>query len=239
MPCPGVVCVRDGRAVAVYACGLPVALQDDLIPGGADVDVTDANKREYIRLIAQHRLTSSIRAQIDSFLEGLQDLVPRDLLSIFNENELELLVSGMPTIDRACALPCLAACSHAPAVLCWPVCAVDDLKANTEYHQYEATDDVIQWFWKVLRTFSQEELARLIQFVTGTSKVPLDGFAGLQGMSGPQKFQIHRIYGGDERLPTAHTCFNQLDLPNYSSEDVLRARLLLVLREGSEGFGFV
>jgi E3 ubiquitin-protein ligase HUWE1 len=76
-----------------------VSHQDELIPGGADVEVTDANKREYIRLIAQHKLTSTIRAQIDSFIEGLQDLVPRDLLSIFNENELELLVSGLPVID--------------------------------------------------------------------------------------------------------------------------------------------
>lgn len=137
---------------------------------------------------------------------------------------------------------------------------VDDLRTHTEYHQYEASDDVIQWFWSVLRGFSQEELARLIQFVTGTSKVPLEGFAGLQvrvavncctgppppphtpsvqGMNGPQKFQIHRIYGGDDRLPTAHTCFNQLDLPRYSCEDVLRERLQFVLREGSEGFGFV
>lgn len=77
-----------------------VLCQDDLIPGGSEVDVTDANKREYIRLIAQHRLTSSIRAQIDSFLEGLHDLVPRDLLSIFNENELELILSGLPSINR-------------------------------------------------------------------------------------------------------------------------------------------
>jgi hypothetical protein len=50
--------------------------------------------------MAQHRLTMSIRSQIDSFLEGLQELVPQRILSIFDENELELLVSGMPTIDR-------------------------------------------------------------------------------------------------------------------------------------------
>ena len=62
--------------------------------------MTDANKSEYVRLMAQHRLTMSIRSQIDSFLEGLQELLPQRVLSIFDENELELLVSGMPTIDR-------------------------------------------------------------------------------------------------------------------------------------------
>ena len=55
--------------------------------------------------MANHRLTMSIRSQIDSFLEGLHELVPKDLLSIFDENELELIVSGMPTIDRMCLGP--------------------------------------------------------------------------------------------------------------------------------------
>lgn len=188
---------------------------DELIPGGSSIEVTDANKSEYVRLMAQHRLTMSIRSQIDSFLEGLQELLPQRVLSIFDENELELLVSGMPTID------------------------LDDLKAHTDYVQYTEADPIIQWFWSVLKSFSQEERARLIQFATGTSKVPLEGFAGLQGMNGPQRFSIHRIYGGDDRLPTAHTCFNQIDLPQYSSEEVLRSRLLLALREGAEGFGFI
>ena len=75
-------------------------------------------------------------------------------------------------------------------------------------------------------------------FVTGSSKVPLGGFAALQGISGPQKFQIHKAYGGGARLCTAHTCFNQLDLPEYSSADELRERLMLAIHEGNEGFGF-
>lgn len=73
----------------------------------------------------------------------------------------------------------------------------------------------------------------------GTSKVPLEGFKALQGVSGPQKFQIHKAYGPTNRLPSAHTCFNQLDLIEYESKEQLRERLLLALQEGSEGFGFV
>ena len=85
---------------------------------------------------------------------------------------------------------------------------------------------------------NKEDMARLLQFCTGTSKVPLDGFKALQGISGPQKFQIHRAYGPLDRLPAAHTCFNQLDLIEYESKDQLREKLLLAIHEGSEGFGF-
>ena len=72
----------------------------------------------------------------------------------------------------------------------------------------------------------------------GTSKVPLGGFANLQGISGPQRLSIHRAYGDPSRLPSAHTCFNQLDLPEYGSKEQLRERLLMAIHEGATGFGF-
>lgn len=48
---------------------------------------------------------------------------------------------------------------------------VDDLKTNTEYTGYTAASPVVQWFWDVVRSFSKEDMARLLQFITGTSKV--------------------------------------------------------------------
>jgi E3 ubiquitin-protein ligase HUWE1 len=164
--------------------------------------------------VAEHRLTTAIRPQIESFMEGFNELVSRELISIFNDKELELLISGLPEID------------------------LEDLKANTEYTGYTAASPVVQWFWDVVRSFSKEDMARLLQFITGTSKVPLEGFRALQGISGPQRFQIHKAYGAPERLPSAHTCFNQLDLPNYATKDQLQDRLLLAIHEASEGFGF-
>lgn len=50
---------------------------------------------------------------------------------------------------------------------------MDDLRANTEYSGYSAASPVIQWFWEVVQGFSKEDKARLLQFVTGTSKVPV------------------------------------------------------------------
>lgn len=79
---------------------------------------------------------------------------------------------------------------------------------------------------------------KLVQFVTGTGKIPVGGFSELVGMSGPQKFNIHKDRNGAHRLPQAHTCFNQLDLPEYESYDQLREAVLRAINEGAEGFGF-
>lgn len=186
----------------------------DLIPHGRNIAVTNENKMEYVKLVTHHRMATGIRQQIDAFLKGFHQLVPPEMISIFNENELELLISGMPEID------------------------IDDLKANTDYANYKPTDNVIRWFWNVLYSCTQEERALFLQFVTGTSKVPLEGFKALEGMRGTHKFNIHKAFGNPNALPSAHTCFNQLDLPEYESEDKLRQCLLLAIREGTEGFGF-
>lgn len=186
----------------------------ELIPNGRNIRVTEENKHQYVDLVAEHRLTTAIRPQINAFLEGFNELISRDLISIFNDKELELLISGLPDID------------------------LDDMRANTEYSGYSVASPVIQWFWDVAQGFSKEDKARLLQFVTGTSKVPLEGFSALQGISGSQKFQIHKAYGSPEHLPSAHTCFNQLDLPEYPSKEHLEERLLLAIHEANEGFGF-
>ncbi|KAI9099723.1 hypothetical protein DFS34DRAFT_502229 [Phlyctochytrium arcticum] len=183
----------------------------DLKPDGSNLQVTEENKHEYVKLVVEQRLRTAIKAQIDAFLSGFHEIIPQDLVKIFNEQELELLISGMPDID------------------------VDDWKNNTEYQNFSASSPQVQWFWRAVRSFSQEERAKLVQFVTGTSKVPLEGFAELQGSSGVQKFQIHKDFASTDRLPSAHTCFNQLDLPLYETYEQLRASLLIAISEGATG----
>eukprot|EP00891_Asterochloris_glomerata_P006130 jgi/Astpho2/6130/e_gw1.00084.51.1_t len=186
----------------------------ELKPGGQNLKVTEENKREYVNLVARHRMTTAIKAQINAFLQGFRDLAPKELIDIFNDHELELMISGLPEID------------------------IDDLRANTEYSGYTAASRQIQWFWELVRDLDKEDLALLVQFVTGTSKVPLEGFKALQGISGPQKFQVHKAYGPQDRLPSAHTCFNQLDMLEYETKELLKDRLMVAIHEGSEGFGF-
>ncbi|GBG33706.1 E3 ubiquitin-protein ligase UPL1 [Hondaea fermentalgiana] len=186
----------------------------ELFPGGAEIPVTEENKRDYIRLVTHYRMTNGIRAQLDAFLEGFHELVPAELISIFDENELELLIAGVPEID------------------------LDDLKANTEYVGYSAASQQIRWFWKCLEGLPSEDHARFLMFVTGTSKVPLDGFKNLIGMRGVQRFTIHKAYGSDDALPQSHSCFNQLDLPAYNTEAALCEKLTYAIHECTEGYGF-
>ncbi|KAL2169321.1 hypothetical protein VTG60DRAFT_6255 [Thermothelomyces hinnuleus] len=186
----------------------------DLIENGRNIPVTEENKHEYVRLIVEHKLLTSVKDQMENFLKGFHDIIPEDLISIFTEQELELLISGLPEID------------------------VDDWKANTEYQNYTPASQQIQWFWRAVRSFDKEERAKLLQFVTGTSKVPLNGFKELEGMNGINRFNIHRDYGNKDRLPSSHTCFNQLDLPEYESYEVLRSQLLKAITAGSDYFGF-
>ncbi|KAF9566753.1 hypothetical protein CPC08DRAFT_814629 [Agrocybe pediades] len=182
--------------------------------GGETIPVTQENKREFVQLSAQYRLYSSIKDQIESLSAGFYEIIPKDLITIFNEQELELLISGTPDID------------------------VDEWRAATDYSGYTSSDPNIVWWWRALKSFNREERAKVLSFATGTSRVPLSGFLDLQGVQGVQKFSIHRAYGEPDRLPQAHTCFNQIDLPQYTSYEMLRQQLLMAIHEGGEGFAF-
>lgn len=182
----------------------------ELVPGGAKVKVTDSNKRHYLDCLAQHRLANTVREEMTAFLRGLNELIPDTLLSIFDENELELLMCGTGQFSVA------------------------DFKANHVVggSSYEFRK-VLDWFWTAVSNFTDEEMARLLQFTTGCSQLPAGGFAELV-----PRFQITAAptFG---ILPTAHTCFNQLCLPDYESYEQLEKSLLLAITEGSEGFGMI
>ncbi|CAH0589905.1 unnamed protein product [Chrysodeixis includens] len=189
-------------------------IQRDLKPGGANIAVDNDNKDEYIKLVIQWRFVSRVQEQMFAFLEGLGGLVPLPLLKIFDENELELLLCGIQHID------------------------VRDWRANTLYKgDYHANHIVVQWFWRVVLSFSNEMRSRLLQFVTGTSRVPMNGFKELYGSNGPQLFTIEK-WGSPDNYPRAHTCFNRIDLPPYESYQQLREKLIKAI-EGSQGFAGV
>jgi len=106
-----------------------------------------------------------------------------------------------------------------------PEIDIDDLKETTNYVNYVRDSQVITWFWEILtQEYDNQMRASFVQFFSGTSKVPLEGFKALKGMNGTQKFSIHKAYNTNS-LPTSHTCFNQLDLPDYPSKDILRQKL--------------
>uniref|UniRef100_A0A8I5MX15 HECT-type E3 ubiquitin transferase n=1 Tax=Papio anubis TaxID=9555 RepID=A0A8I5MX15_PAPAN len=142
---------------------------------------------------------------------GFFELIPQDLIKIFDENELELLMCGLGDVD------------------------VNDWREHTKYKNgYSANHQVIQWFWKAVLMMDSEKRIRLLQFVTGTSRVPMNGFAELYGSNGPQSFTVEQ-WGTPEKLPRAHTCFNRLDLPPYESFEELWDKLQMAI-ENTQGF---
>uniref|UniRef100_A0A672Z9F0 HECT-type E3 ubiquitin transferase n=1 Tax=Sphaeramia orbicularis TaxID=375764 RepID=A0A672Z9F0_9TELE len=185
--------------------------QHELKPGGTEIVVTNENKKEYIHLVIQWRFVNRIQKQMTAFKEGFFELIPQDLIKIFDENELELLMCGLGDVD------------------------VNDWRENTKYKNgYCPNHAVIQWFWKTVLLMDAEKRIRLLQFVTGTSRVPMNGFAELYGSNGPQLFTIEQ-WGTRDKLPRAHTCFNRLDLPPYESFEELREKLHIAI-ENAQGF---
>jgi E3 ubiquitin-protein ligase NEDD4 len=100
----------------------------------------------------------------------------------------------------------------------------DDWTKYTDYRGYEMNDEVIQWFWKCVRSWPPERKSRLLQFATGTSRIPVNGFKDLQGSDGPRRFTIEKA-GDPSQLPKSHTCFNRIDLPPYRDYETLEQKL--------------
>lgn len=186
-------------------------IHHELKPSGDKERVTEANKEHYLHLVTQWRMTRGIEEQTSAFLDGFNEVVPLEWLKYFDERELELMLCGMQEVD------------------------VDDWQRNTIYRHYTRTSKQVLWFWQFVRQMDNEKRARLLQFVTGTCRVPVGGFAELMGSNGPQRFCIEKV-GKDTWLPRSHTCFNRLDLPPYKSYEQLCEKLNYAIEE-TEGFG--
>lgn len=183
----------------------------ELIPGGKDIEVTEENKNEYVEQMVRWRVERGVAEQMESIVKGFNEVLDPNLINLFDARELELVISGTADID------------------------IDDWRKNTEYRSgYHGNHKVIRWFWKAVRSFDNEQRLRLLQFVTGTSSIPYEGFAALRGSTGPRKFCIER-WGEFSKLPRAHTCFNRLDLPLYRTYEELLEKLTFAVEE-SETF---
>ncbi|XP_066492989.1 NEDD4-like E3 ubiquitin-protein ligase WWP2 isoform X3 [Tiliqua scincoides] len=183
----------------------------ELKEGGESIRVTEENKDEYILLLTDWRFTRGVEDQTKAFLDGFNEVAPLEWLRYFDEKELELMLCGMQEIDMT------------------------DWQKNTIYRHYTKASKQIQWFWQVVKEMDNEKRIRLLQFVTGTCRLPVGGFAELIGSNGPQKFCIDKV-GKETWLPRSHTCFNRLDLPPYKSYEQLKEKLLYAVEE-TEGFG--
>nr|XP_023019400.1 E3 ubiquitin-protein ligase SMURF2 isoform X1 [Leptinotarsa decemlineata]XP_023019401.1 E3 ubiquitin-protein ligase SMURF2 isoform X2 [Leptinotarsa decemlineata] len=182
----------------------------ELKPGGATITVTEDNKREYVKLYVNYRFMRGIEQQFLALQKGFSELIPSTVLRPFDERELELVISGIGSIDIA------------------------DWQSHTRLKHCTPDTPVVQWFWQAVESYSEEMRARLLQFVTGSSRVPLQGFKALQGSTGaagPRLFTIHCVDVPLQNLPKAHTCFNRIDIPPYECYQVLLDKLTQAVEE--------
>ncbi|KAL8587773.1 E3 ubiquitin-protein ligase smurf1 [Nucella lapillus] len=182
----------------------------DLKPGGNDIKVTEDNKQEYVKLYVQWRFMRGIEAQFLALQKGFNELIPQHLLRAFDEGELELMIGGLGKID------------------------LDDWKKHTRLKHCTGESNIVRWFWRAVDGFDDEMRARVLQFVTGSSRVPLQGFKALQGSTGaagPRLFTIHQVDIRTDNLPKAHTCFNRLDIPPYESYEKFLSKMTCAVEE--------
>lgn len=182
----------------------------ELKKNGKNIPVTELNKKEYVKLYVTYRFMHGIEQQFLALQKGFNELIPQTLLKAFDERELELVIGGLGTID------------------------LEDWRLNTRLKHCTLETQQVTWFWKIVEAYSEEMRARLLQFVTGSSRVPLQGFKALQGSTGaagPRLFTLHLVDVDVANLPKAHTCFNRLDLPPYPSEEKMNDKLTQAVEE--------
>lgn len=187
------------------------AVTKELRPDGANTPVTNQNRLVYISYMARHRLQNQPYLQTTAFLRGLSTMIQPSWLSMFNQSELQTLISGTRTsID------------------------VEDLRRNTMYGgTYVIGDDglehpTIQLLWKVIKEMSDDERRAVLKFVTSTPRAPLLGFGTLN-----PRFSIRDAGSDQERLPSTSTCVNLLKLPMYKDETTLKEKLLYSVFSGA------
>ncbi len=183
-------------------------INTELKPGGADIDVSNENREEFVQLYVKHLLVDSVLKQYDAFRRGFQRVCDSKPFTFFRADELELLICGSPNLDFY------------------------DLEEGTLYEGFETSSQVVLDFWDIVHNeMTEKERRLLLTFATGSDRAPIKGLGEL-------KFVIARAGPNSDQLPTSHTCFNHLLLPEYDSRTKLKKNLMLAITQ-SEGFGLM
>ena len=186
---------------------------DELIPDGENIKVTDIN--DYIEKRIKYIVKKS-KFLVEYIQKGLFTFIPKNILKSINSYELELLICGRPFID------------------------VKEWKENSVYKgKYSKSSSCVKWFWEEIYKLNQENLRRFLQFSTGSSRVPINGFQNLESNRGElAKFCLNSVpynKNGNNYI-RAHTCFNRLDVPQFKKKDEVHDAIQFVLKNIT-GFG--
>jgi len=188
----------------------------DLKEGGSNILVTLDNIEEYVQLSFEFLLDKGIRRQMKAFRNGFNYVFDISHLEIFSPSELDFLLCGVQE-DLA---------DWSSQLL------LDSLKFS---RGYTSQTPVVKYFVDVLSEFDINQRRDFLRFLTGSPKLPVGGFKSLE-----PKFTLTKTdlppYCADYYLPSVNTCFLFLKLPEYSSKEILKSKLLRAMTEGQNSF---
>ncbi|XP_013919898.1 PREDICTED: ubiquitin-protein ligase E3A isoform X1 [Thamnophis sirtalis] len=184
-------------------------MMHDLKENGDKIPITNENRKEFVNLYSDYILNKSVEKQFKAFRRGFHMVTNESPLKyLFRPEEIELLICGSRNLD------------------------FQALEETTEYDGGYTRDSlIIREFWEIVHSFTDEQKRLFLQFTTGTDRAPVGGLGKL-------KMIIAKNGPDTERLPTSHTCFNVLLLPEYSSKEKLKERLLKAITY-AKGFGML
>jgi len=178
----------------------------ELKEGGADIPVTEENRQEYIELYVDYYMNKSIRKQYKTLHDGFHVVAGSKVRELFTWYELQLLICGSENVD------------------------FEALESSARYMDGFDKDSVtIKYFWEICHALDDDNKRKLLSFCTGSDRIPIRGLKDLV-------LTISKNGDDENHLPTSHTCYNHLLLPEYKNKDVMRERLLTAI-QNAEGFG--
>ena len=135
---------------------------------GEVVKISNENKREYVEMAIQHKMYHSVMPQMQAIVTGFYEFIERPkILDPFQTCELPIVFNGSPEVD------------------------VEDWRLNTHYDEgLSEWSEVVGFFWEVVDGWDNEKRSLLLQFATGSKKVPVGGFANLYGSNGTEIFPL-------------------------------------------------
>uniref|UniRef100_A0AAY4A3Q0 E3 ubiquitin-protein ligase n=1 Tax=Denticeps clupeoides TaxID=299321 RepID=A0AAY4A3Q0_9TELE len=178
----------------------------DLKPNGDDEMVTMENVEEYVELMFDFCMHTGIQKQMEAFREGFNRVFPMEKLSSFSHKEVQMILCGNQS----------------------PSWTAEDVVNYTEPKLgYTRDSPGFLHFVRVLCGMSSDERKAFLQFTTGCSTLPPGGLANLH----PRLTIVRKVDATDASYPSVNTCVHYLKLPEYSSEEIMRERLLAATME--------
>jgi len=175
----------------------------ELVLNGKDILVTKDNKLEYSKLIVEYFLLKNIQPQVKSFLDGFNSVYTTEHLKSFSIYEIISIICGQNVFD------------------------IEDFVQNVHFDSSIGKNSPLaEQLISVVKGFDHQQQKRFLMFITGSTHLPIGGFATLKKNGNPVRITRSPP---SKSYPYAYTCYNEFSIPNYSSVDEMREKLLEAL----------